>query len=264
MLDGGQIQAAVSTLENLIAEDPTYTDAYDVMGRAQFELGNFEEALATYQMVSKMTPASIGRLQNLGMMSYYAGHVEAAEAVLRRTCLLGLDSKIFDCQSLVLLAFMQFERSNHKALRRCIHDFEHLIESSPGVARIQRLAKVVATLSLLQHHRIAQALEDVREMIKEARLPEFDFESACNLLALLAQLAKRAIQLDEVNDVVDQLAMRFCSSRAMSELLCSASKAHPSYADHVRVSSAKVLKYAEYAMSLSLGGNPTAAVEELI
>jgi hypothetical protein len=71
-------------------------------------------------------------------------------------------------------------------------------------------------------------------------------------------------QLEEVNDVVDQLALRFCSIRAMSELLCSASKVHPIYADHVRASSAKVLKYAEYAMSLSLGGYPTAAVAELI
>jgi CheY-like chemotaxis protein len=264
MLDGGQVQAAVSTLENLIADDPSYTDAYDVMGRAQFELGKFEEALATYKMASKLTPASVSRLQSLGMMSFYAGHPIEAEAVLRRTCLLGLESKIFDCQSLVLMAFVQFERADHKALQRCIHDFERLIEKNPGQARIQRLARVVATLALLQHHKIAQALADVREMILEVRLPEFDFESATNLLALLAQLAKRTIQLEEVFAVVDFLSMRFCSSRAMSELLTGAAKAHGPYAEHVRTSSARVLKYAEYAMSLSMGGKPAAAVEELI
>jgi CheY-like chemotaxis protein len=264
MLDGGQIQAAASTLENLISEDPSYTDAYDVMGRAQFELGRFEDALATYKMASKLTPASVSRLQSLGMMSFYAGHADEAEAVLRRTCLLGLDSKIFDCQSLVLMAFVQFERADHKALQRCIHDFERLIERNPGVARIQRLAKVVGTLSLLQHHKIAQALVDVREMIKEVRLPEFDFESATNLLALLAQLAKRAIQLEEVFVVVDCLALRFCSSRSMSEVLAGAANANGAYAEHVRACSVKVLKYAEYAMSLSMAGKPTAAVDELI
>jgi CheY-like chemotaxis protein len=264
MLDGGQAQAAVSTLENLIAEDPTYTDAYDVMGRAQFELGKFEEALATYQMASKLTPASISRLQSMGMMSFYAGRPDVAETVLRRTCLLGLESKLFDCQALVLMAFVQFDRSDHKALQRTINDFDRLIEKNPGVERIQRLAKVVATLALLQHHKIAQALVDVREMITEVGSPGFDFESASNLLALLAQLAKRAIQLEEVYSVVDQLGLRFCSSRAMSELLCVASHAYPAYAEHVRASSAKVLKYAEYAMSLSLRGNPAGAVEELI
>jgi CheY-like chemotaxis protein len=264
MLDGGQVQAAVSTLENLIAEDPSYTDAYDVMGRAQFELGKFEDALSTYKMACKLTPASVGRLQSLGMMSFYAGHLDEAESILRRTCLLGLESKIFDCQSLVLMAFVQFERGDHKALQRCAHDFERLLEKSADQDRIQRLAKVVHALTLLQHHKIAQALVEVRDMIKQVRLPEFDFESATNLMGLLAQMAKRAIQLDEVHAVVDSLSLRFCASRAMSELLAGAAKVHPVYADHVRAANTQVLKYAEYAMSLSLGGNPTAAVDALM
>jgi hypothetical protein len=162
------------------------------------------------------------------------------------------------------MAFVQFERADHKALQRCIHDFERLIEKSPELDRIKRLAKVVHTLSLLQHHKIAQALVAVREMVQEVRQPEFDFESATNLLALLAQLAKHAIQLEEVLTVVDGLAMRFSSSRSMSELLSGAAKAHPAYAEHVRAANTHVLKYAEYAMSLSMGGKPAAAVEELI
>lgn len=264
MLDGGQPAAAISTLENLIAEDPTYTDAYDVMGRAQFELGKFDEALATYKMASTLTPASIGRLQSFGMMSFYAGNLEDAERTLARTALLGLDSRIFDCQSLVLMAFVQFERGDHKALQRGIHDFDRLLERDPSNPRTLRLAKVVETLSLLHHHKIAQALEAVRAMIKDIRQPDFDFEAASNLVALLSQMAKRAIQLEEVYPVIDQLALRFCSSRAMSELLAGAGKAHPEYTDHIRTCSAKVLKYAEYAMSLSLKGDPGAAVKELL
>ena len=234
------------------------------MGRAQFELGKFDEALATYKMACRLTPASVGRMQSLGMMSFYAGHLDEAESILRRTCLIGLESKIFDCQSLVLMAFVQFERSDHKSLQRCVHDFERLLERNPEQERTKRLAKVVHALSLMQHHKIALALVEVRHMIKAVRQPEFDFESATNLLTLLAQLAKRSIQLEEVLEVVDSLSMRYCSSRAMSELLAGSAKAHPPYADHVRTSNTKVLKYAEYAMSLSMGGNPTAAVDELI
>ena len=40
----------MKALENLISEDPSYSDAYDVMGRAQFELGKFDQALATYKI----------------------------------------------------------------------------------------------------------------------------------------------------------------------------------------------------------------------
>jgi cytochrome c-type biogenesis protein CcmH/NrfG len=264
MLDSGQTTAAISTLENMISADPNFADAYDVMGRAQFELGKFDEALATYKMANKLTPASIGRLQSVGIMSFYAGDLAGAEDALRRTCLLGLDSKIFDCQSLVLLAFMHFERGDHKALQRCVHDFERLIDKNPELARPQRLAKVVAVLTLLQHHQLAQALAAVRLLIQEIRRPGFDFESATNLIGLLAQMAKRSIQLDEVQGVMDQLALRFCASRSMSEVLAGAAKAYPGYAEQLRAGNLKIIKYAEYAMSLSLRGDPRAAVKELI
>lgn len=264
MLDGGQITAAVNTLDNLIKGDPSFSDAYDVMGRAQFELGKFEDALATYKMAHKLTPASISRLQNVAIMSFYAGDLAGAEAALNRTCMLGLDSKIFDCQCLVLMAFVQFERGDHKALQRCVHDFARFIEKNPELARPQRLARVVDALTLLQHHKIAQALTAVREMIQEIRAPGFDFESASNLIGLLAHMAQRAIQLEEVHHVMDQLALRFCASRSMSEVLAGAAKAHPIYADHMRAGSAKIIKYAEYALSMSLRGDPKAAVEELI
>jgi CheY-like chemotaxis protein len=264
MLDSGQVSAAVNTLETLIGGDPHFADAYDVMGRAQFELGRFDEALATYKMAHKLTPASIGRLQNVGIMSFYAGDLAGAEAALQRTCLLGLDSKIFDCQALVLLGFVHFERGDHKALQRGVHDFERLIDKNPELARPKRLAKVLDALSLLQHHKMAQALVAVREMIAGIRDPAFDFESASNLIGVLAQMAQRAIQLDEVLQVMDQLALRFCASRSMTEVLAGAAKAYPVYADHVRAGNQKVIRYAEYAMSLSLRGDPRAAFEELV
>ena len=68
-LDAGQITQATSTLENMISADPTYADAYDVMGRAQFELGKLDKALETYKMAAMLTPSSISRLQNLAMMT---------------------------------------------------------------------------------------------------------------------------------------------------------------------------------------------------
>ena len=61
LLDSGQTVRAASTLENLISEDPNYSDAYDVIGRSQFELGKFDQALATCKMAAELTPASITR-----------------------------------------------------------------------------------------------------------------------------------------------------------------------------------------------------------
>lgn len=115
LLDSGQAVTAVSTLENLIREDPSYTDAYDVLGRAHFETGKFDKALETYKMAADITPASISRLQNLGMMTYYSGDRKEAEKVLDRTTRIGLDSKMFDAQTTVLLALARLESGDKKA-----------------------------------------------------------------------------------------------------------------------------------------------------
>jgi tetratricopeptide (TPR) repeat protein len=233
------------------------------MGRAQFELGKFDQAMATYKMAAELTPASISRLQNLGMMTYYSGDRIEAEKILDRTARLGLDSKMFDCQTLVLLAFTRLESGDRKGLQRCRDDFVRLIEKNPKSTRHQRLADIVDALSAIQQHQFAQALDAVRAMIRSVKAADFDFESASNLLALMAQLANKAIQLDEVESVVDTLGMRFCTSRAMSELLAGAAAVHEPYATRIRAAHTQILKITEHAMSLSMGGDPQAAVKNL-
>jgi CheY-like chemotaxis protein len=263
-LDDGQVAKATSTLVNLISEDPTYTDAYDVMGRAQFEIGKFDEALATYKMASELTPASITRLQNLGLLTYYSGSHKEAEQLLDKTTRLGLDSKMFDCQTLVLLAFMRLESGDKKGLQRCRDDFLRLIERNPDSQRHQRLADIVEALFLIQQHQYAPAVDALRAMSKMVKEPAFDFESASNLLSLMAQLASKAIQLNEVESVVDTMGMRYCNNRAMTELLVGTASAYPPYAERIRAASAKILKINEQAMQLSMSGDPKAAVKNLI
>ena len=263
-MEAGQTAKATSTLENLISEDPSYADAYDVMGRAQFEQGQFDKAVATYKMAADLTPASISRLQNLGMMSYYSGDRKEAEKVLDRTTRLGLDSKMFDCQTLVLLAFARLESGDRKGLQRCRDDFARLIERNPDSARHQRLSEIVEALSSIQQSQFAKAVAQVRSMADAVKSPEFDFESASNLLALFAQLANKAIQLDEVESVVNRLGLRFCSNRSLTELLAGACAIHPPYAELIRAAQTEVMRLTESAMSLSLAGDPKAAVKNLI
>lgn len=263
-LDAGQLTQAGNTLENLISSEPTYADAYDVMGRAHFEAGKFDKALETYKMAATLTPASISRIQNLAMMTYYAGdHVEA-EKLLDQTVRMGLESKMFDAQSLVLLALTRLENGDRKGLQRCYDDLKRLIERDADNLRLHRLSGIVAALNLIQQHQFAQAVETVRELTKTVSAADFDFESASNMMALLAQLASKAIRLEEVDASVDALGMRFCSNRSQTELLAASAVAHPPFSERLRACQTKVLEYAETAMALSMGGNPTAAVKNLV
>jgi CheY-like chemotaxis protein len=264
MLDAGQTTEASSTLAMLIAEDPNYVDAYEVQGRAQFEMGRFDRALDNYRMACDLTPASVSRMQNLGLMTYYSGDRVEAEKILDKTTRLGLDSKMFDCQTLVLLAFARFESGDRKGLQRCVDDFARVLERNPGAKRLQRLSDIVDAVALIQGHQLAQALDRVRAMGKTVRDPDFDFEAASNLVALLAQLAHKAIQLEEVEPIIDTIALRFCANRALSELLAGAALVYEPYAELIRAAHGKVLKLAEQAVSLSMKGDPKAAVERLI
>jgi hypothetical protein len=171
---------------------------------------------------------------------------------------------MIDCQTLVLLAFIRLESGDRKGLQRCQDDFARLKERNPEDPRLQRLSAIVDALQLLEKKQFAQVLETVRSQCQRIKDPEFDFESASNLIALLSQLATKAIQLDEVDGVIDTLGLRFAGTRALSELLAGAGGVHPPYAERVRAAHGQVLKLAEEAMSLSMGGDPVAAVKNLI
>jgi hypothetical protein len=177
---------------------------------------------------------------------------------------MGLESKMFDCQTLVLLAFTRLELGDRKGLQRCHDDFLRLIEKFPDNTRQSRLAEVVVVLNLIQQSQFAQCVQTVRALGTTVKNSEFDFESASNLLALLSHLATKAIQLDDVDTIVENLGLRFCHNRSLTELLAASAQLHPPYADRIRACQAKVLEFAEVAMALSMGGNPTAAVKNLI
>jgi tetratricopeptide (TPR) repeat protein len=262
-LEAGQVQQAGTTLEGLINAEPGYADAYDVMGRAQIEMGNFDSAMVSYKMAADMTPASIGRLQRLGMLAHYCGDPKVAEDMLSRAVRLGLDSKMFDAQSLVLLAFMRLANNDKKGLQRCLDDARNMADRFEKSARLRRLTQVVEILMLMLEHQTARVLELVRAMMATVGDDGFDFEAACNLLTVLSQMAQRSIQIDEVDAAVQRIGLRFCTSKALTELLAKAAVVHPAYAERLGEMLTQVLHMIEKAMRQSLAGNPRAAVLEL-
>lgn len=263
-LDGGETQKAIATLESLVNADAGYADAYDVLGRAQFELGRFDRALDTFKMASQLTPHSITRMQNLGMLTFYCGDRHEAEKILGRAVRLGVTSKMFDSQTLVLLALARLDSGDRKGLEHCQNDLTRLLEQRDAGLRLQRQHTIMQALVAIHDQQFARSVERVRELSKEIRQPDFDFEAASNLLALLSRLSQRSIQLDECESVVKAVGLRFGNSRAMTDLLAAAAESFPSYAESVRQCHTTILKHAESAMALSMNGKPGQAVMELL
>jgi len=263
-IESGQAARAITTLQELIGEDASFADAYDVLGRAQVELGNFTQAIETYRTAAGLTPDSVVRLQKLGMMSYYMGDRETAAKVLARAAVLGIDSKLFDFQSLVLLTFAYFADNNRKGIERCLADFGRILERRHASDRIQRFAAVARTLQLIQQRQLSQAVESVRAMAREITSSSFDFEAACNLGSLLAVLADTSIDLSEGERWVRALGMRYANTRGLTELLANACSQHTPYAEAVRDCLPQINQTAEAAMAQSLAGDPAGAVRHLL
>jgi predicted Zn-dependent protease len=263
-LENGQVNHATQTLTSIIQNDPGFSDAYDVMGRAQFEQGDFDAALATFKMATQLTPSSVNRLLKHGMMAFYKGDRDEGIEMLERATRIGLESKLYDPQALVLLAFVRLEKDDAKGLSQCQAQLARLRERSPYNPRIPRLIEVVDTLVALRARKTSHALDDVRHIMRSIREPEFDFEAASNLLTLMTQLNTRSIQLPEMEATVDALGMRFSTSRAMAELLAAAAAGIPAHAEKIIQSHTQVLKITQDAMSASLKGKPQRAVEALL
>jgi len=259
-LELGQTTLAVGTLQNLISDEPHFVDSYDVMGRAYFEQGKINQALETYAMAAALTPHSIGRQQSLAMITFYAGNYQDSEKLLERAARSGLHSKMFDAQVLVLLAFSRLEKDDIPGLLRCEDDLQRLIDKGPDLVRLQRLARLqsyVTAMVQIGRRQFSDCVDTVRHAKAILTEPEFDFESACNLIGVLCQMSNKAILLEEVDAMVEAIGLRFCSSRALTELLFA-------YARKMHTCQALVLQYSEDALSISMSGNPTLAVQELL
>jgi hypothetical protein len=124
---------------------------------------------------------------------------------------------MFDCQTLVLLAFARLENGDRKGLQRCRDDFVRLIEKNPNNPRHQRLSAIVEALHAIQHQQFAEAVAAVRAVAASVQAPEFDFEAASNLLLMALwptapfssmRWSRRWTRWDA-----------FCTTRSLSELL---------------------------------------------
>lgn len=264
LLESGQAAKAASALEKLLAEQPDYADAFDMLGRAQFELGKYPQALEAYQSAAQLSPHSITRAQNFGLLMAYVGDRKQAELLLERTVRMGLDSKMLDCQALVLLAFLRLESSDKKALLRCQDEFKRVAARSTDTVRTERHATTIAALVLVQEQQYAAAVEVVKTLARQLSAPEFDFEAATNLLALACALAQRKVFIDQIEATIDTLGMRFCTTRPLSELLITSAAAHPAHAERIRACNTQITKITESAISLSLHGDPRGAVDNLL
>ncbi len=262
--DAGAVLQARRTLESLLDEQPAYADAYDVMGRVLVDQGLPALALDAMRQATSLTPGSIARQVKHGLLAFYHGAADEAVEALTKAARLGLNSRVYDLQGLVLLAALQFDRGDRRGLAVSHSSIVAARAQHPDSDRLRRFETVIAALKALHERRVGDAVSLVRQCIQEIRAPSFDFEAACNLLTLVARLQKYELRLEGLDHDVDMLAQRFAVSHATCEFLSRAILALPPFERIVRDAYGVICAQSEEAVSHTVNGNPGAAVRLLL
>ena len=260
---GGTTQARRS-LESLISEQPGYADAYDVMARVLLDQGLPGEALSASREALSLTPGSIARLVKHGLLAFFYGDPAEASLALVRAARFGLNSKTFDLQGLVLLAFMQFDKRDRRGVSQSWRSMTAARSGRLGSDRLRRFESVIGVMRLLLERQVSEAVALTRELVAESKDPTFEFEAACNVLVLLSRLTSHELRMESVEVDILVLARRFAVSRTTCELLMRSLQSDPTLASVVRNAYAEISAEAEAAVSNTLNGFPGEAARLLL
>ncbi len=263
-LADGDVVVARRTLESLLGDCPQFADSYDVMGKVQMELGQIDEALATYRTAASITPGCILRLQHCGTLSFYAGDSVNAVQMLERTWSIGSKSRLFDVLSMALLALLRFDAQDSKGLAQACEILNRFAGSHPQSVRLRRMANLGFILSCLHEGKVAHGVLQAREALPELSEPSFDMESATNTLSLWSRLERFGIEQPEYEVVVRRVARRFSVSKAATEVLIAAARRQEAAAAWIREAHTEILRLAEEAMNHAVRGQPQTAVKALL
>ena len=222
LLEGGKVDAALSELSSLAVDQPAFADTHDVLMRLHLDNSRPAQALEAAKQAAGITPGSVDRLQRYGMMAYYQGDFKEAARALDRATLLGLTSKLYDPQALMLLTFTRLQLKDAQGIKRCADQIQKLIERQESPPRLMRFKRMAGTLLLLVNKQLAAVVEEIKEHAKEIRSPAFDVEAACNFLTLISEIGRSELALEVADEWVTTLALRFCTSSSLTDLLANA------------------------------------------
>jgi DNA-binding NarL/FixJ family response regulator len=270
-LDQGKHKKAEAELATLVEEHPDCSDAFDVMGRAQMESSQFEQALLTYQKAVQLTPSSISRLQKLGLIAFYLKRHDVMLRSLLSATQIGArgdqSSRLFNTQTLVILGFWQFAQRDVHQLRKlmdCLLSHELAHETPDLAERKHRQWQVMEILLLILERQTGSAVASLREHMASIQMASFDLEAASNALGLLARLSSTELKLADAADWVHAIARRFCSTPTALQIMCMSAQAYPPYVEIVQQAYKEVRQMAEESMAHALKGAANVAVSALL
>lgn len=282
----GKDTAAVSTIKNLLGSHPTYADAYDVLGRIYADRGDYAAAADTFRRAVAVTPHSVARNQKYGILVYYTGDQAESLKILGQVIDRGgLLSPDFDHHVILLLAVDAFKRREQEALVSLLEKLKKVIDEqrlqaaqqevaaqggaplpsgSTLARRLERYALLVEALAAVLRGDAALAMKNLEANYSSLTESDAAVDAAIAFLLALSTLCGAGLQVPQAHAWVHAVALRYCTSKQVTELLARTCDAFEPLTEPVRQAHAHVGEVTRDALGAAVAGEPRQAVLRLI
>lgn len=260
----GRVDKAQKVIEALLKDDPTCTDALDLQGRMRVERSDFTSALESYRAASLATPGCLLRAQHAGALAFYLGHSDEAAEFLERARSMGVGTRLFDALSLFLLALVHHDKQDLKSLEMCVKSLASFAARFPQSLRLARFAAASRAMLLSQTGEGAAAADAVLKLAQAASDDGFDIEAAQVVVSLWVRVPQARDQADTTARFAQVVAMRFCTSRAITDFFVIVSLEQPLFAEAFRRALAAINSTVGTSVRAAADGQPGPAIMGLL
>ena len=260
----GDVHGARITPQAVLADEPESADAHDLIGRILVEQCDFDGALREYRAAASLTPGCLLRGQHAGALAYYQGENAEALGRLEHTLNLGVQSKLFDALSLVLIALLRFDAGDGPGVLAMQNQLNQYRQRFPESVRLQRLELAARLLADLQQGAQDAAVADLGQLSLQVGADDFDLEIANVLISLWSRVPDALVPTARHEALVERIAMRFCTSKAIGEILVGSARRAERDEAIIRRCQSQISRMAEQAMDRSLRGDAGGAARALL
>lgn len=260
----GDIGAARNATQAVLADAPDTADARDLLGRILVEQCDFDGALCEYRAAADLTPGCLLRGQHAGALAYYQGESAEALRYLEHTLSLGVQSKLFDALSLVLIALLRFDAGDAPGVLAMHQQLGQYRQRYPESLRLRRLELAARLLVDLQQGQQEAAVADLGQLSLQVGADDFDLESANVLISLWSRVPDEWVPAARHEALVERIAMRFCTSKAIAEILVGSARRADRDEAVIRRCQSQISRMAEQAMDRALRGDASGAAQTLL
>lgn len=264
LVASGDLGGAKKRIQALLVDDPGCADAHDLLGRILVEQCDFTGALDQYRQAAAITPGCLLRTQHAGALAFYQGQGAEALKTLERAVGLGVQSKLFDALTLLMIAVLRLDNADKPGVASMREQLLRYRERFPDSKRLARFAKAVDVLAALSAGQVEAATAGLRELTAQSMDDDFDLEAANTVLLLWARMPAALRAPAEHEAAVQRIAMRFAVSKAIAEVLLASGRREEPALGTIKRCQARVAALAEEAMDRSLKGQADAAVRGLL